>query len=194
MLLRTGIVGRASAFHRQYKVGRSCVRAPGGLTVLNRGGRFGRCARGLAYARAARQEPRSPGIMKGRFAGGGDSARDPCPPESRSWRHTRRRYRSCCLAGRSRNLKGSRSQLTQNSSKIGSPTGRPGFWKRPGMDLSEVSELAKSENDHILLNGCQFSVFSVPLLNASACAGVGSRWHSSSTADNWLVWVVRCRL
>ncbi len=77
---------------------------------------------------------------------------------ARSWRHTLRRYSSGRLAVRSRNLKGSRSQLTQNSSKIGSPTGNRAW--DAGRDFSEVSELAKNENDHILLMdvSCQWSV------------------------------------
>ncbi len=49
-----------------------------------------------------------------------------------------------CDQGTSR---GSDSQLTKNSSKIGSPTANRA--SDAGLDLSEVSELAKSENHHI---------------------------------------------
>ncbi len=69
-----------------------------------------------------------------------------------------------CDQGTSR---GRVSQLTENSNKIGSPTGNRA--SDAGLDLSKVSELAKSENHHILLDGCQWSVVSGPLLNACAC-------------------------
>ena len=74
-----------------------------------------------------------------------------------------------CDQGTSR---GRVSQLKENSSKIGAPTGNRA--SDAGRDLSEGSELAKKENDHILLDGCQWSVASGPLLNACACAG----WRS----------------
>ena len=54
-------------------------------------------------------------------------------------------FGSMCDQGTSR-ARG--SQLTKNSSKIGSPTGNRAW--DAGRDLSEASELAKNENHHIL--------------------------------------------
>ncbi len=74
------------------------------------------------------------------------------------------------------------SQLTENSSKIGSPTGNRA--SDAGLDFSDGSELAKKENDHILLSGgsvlgVQCSVFSV-----QCSVGDGQLVHAASRATN----------
>ncbi len=65
------------------------------------------------------------------------------------------------------------SELTETSTKIGSPTANRA--SDAGLDVSEVSELAKNENDHILLSGC--SVFSFQC-SVAECVCLRLGWQS----------------
>ncbi len=111
---------------------------------------------------------------------------------ARSWRHDRRRYRSGCLAVRSRDLKWSRFTINREFEQNKIPYGQPGLGRWIG-PFRSVGIGKKRKRSHII-KWCQLSVVSCPLLNASACAWVGSRWRSSSTANYGQRTLLRCQL
>ena len=102
-------------------------------------------------------------------------------PNRGSWRRDRRRYKSCCLAVRSRNLKESRFTINTEFEQNRISYGQPGLgrWKGPFRRV----RIGKNRKRSHIIKWCQLSVVSGPLLNACTCVRVGGRWHSSSTAN-----------
>ena len=96
---------------------------------------------------------------------------------ARSWRHARRRYKSGCLAVRSRNLKGSRFTINREFEQNMIPYGQPGFGRWIG--LFRRVRIGKNENQRILLIGG--SVFSVQF---SVFSRGGQLVHAASWATN----------